>query len=125
MPRYSATVMDHFQSPRNWGKLEGADLIGVAGNPGHGGYLIIYLVVKGDRIIDIRYNSHGCGATIAAGSMLTELVLGKPVDECLEITSDDLTANLDGLPPDKRHCSFMAIAALRNALDGSRPHQAN
>ena len=117
MPRYSATVMDHFQSPRNWGKLECADLVGVAGLPGQGRFLVLHLRLKDGRIAEANYQSHGCGATIAAGSMLTELIIGRSATECRELSADDLLDALEGLPPDKRHCTRFAVDALRDALD--------
>jgi nitrogen fixation NifU-like protein len=117
MPRYSATVMDHFQSPRNWGKLDCADLVGVAGVPGRGRLLVLHLKLEAGRIAEAGYQCHGCGATIAAGSMLTELITGRSVDECREFSADDLLGALEGLPPDKRHCARFAVTVLQNVLD--------
>tara|TARA_R110002096_G_scaffold54978_1_gene141516 strand:- start:245 stop:574 length:330 start_codon:yes stop_codon:yes gene_type:complete len=108
--------MDHFQSPRNWGQLEQPDHVGVAGVPGRGRYLVLQLNVKEDRITVARFQSHGCGATIAAGSMLTVLILGRTVSDCLAITADELTSALAGLPPNKQHCAGFAVAALHNAF---------
>ena len=109
--------MDHFQSPRNLGRLDSPDFVGLFGAPGQSGYLVLHLMVEDDRISDVRFQCHNCGATIATGSMLTELILGRTVAECRELTSAELIKALDGLPPDKRHCAGLAIHALHQALE--------
>lgn len=116
MPRFSATVMDHFQSPRNQGRLEAPNLVGVAGVPGRGPYLVLHLGLNEDRITDAGFQCHGCGATIASGSMLTELVLGRTVAEAQAFDAATVLDALDGLPADKRHCAGLAVNALRQAL---------
>lgn len=117
MGRFSDIVMDHFQSPRNLGRLDSPDFVGLAGAPGQSGYLVLHLKVKGDRISAARFQCHNCGATIATGSMLTELILGRTLAECRELTSAELIEALDGLPSDKRHCAGLAIHALHQALE--------
>ncbi len=119
MSRYSTIVSEHSQSPRNEGRLEAADLVGLAGRPGEGPYLVVYLQLDGNQISRAQFQSHGCGATIASGSVLTELVTGMTVRECQSLTPDELITALDGLPPDKRHCAGFAIGALRNALSSA------
>jgi nitrogen fixation NifU-like protein len=116
MGRYSDTLMDHFTSPRNAGALEAPDATGHAGTPGRGPFLILYLRIEDNRIIAARFQTYGCGPTIACGSMLTELIVGRPTSECLELTTETLIAALDGVPPDKIHSPALAIAALRDAL---------
>lgn len=116
MSRYSDTVMDHFTSPRNWGLLQSANRIGVAGIPGQGRYLVLYLQIRQEQVVDVGFRCHGCGGTIAAGSALTEMILGKPMAECRQLSAADLLDALDGLPPDKLHCAGFAIQALQNAL---------
>jgi nitrogen fixation NifU-like protein len=118
MGKFSDTLMDHVLSPRNSGVMEAPDLTGVAGTPGRGAFLVLYLKIEGGRIAAARYRTYGCGPTIAAGSMLTELILGRTIGACLELTAEDLIEALDGVPPDKRHCPALAIGALRNALKG-------
>lgn len=114
---YSETLMEHFGSPRNNGPMPDADRMGRAGTPGRGPFLILYLKLDGPRVSAARYQSHGgCGATVAAGSVLTELVTDRPVDDCLKLTPDDLIDALDGVPPTKLHAPALAIAALRDAL---------
>lgn len=118
MPRYSATVMSHFTAPRNIGQLESPDRVGLAGRPGQGRFVVMQLMVDEERVTAARFQSHGCGATIAAGSMLTELVQGRTIDECRHLSADHLLLALGGLPADKAHCAGFALAALRNALEG-------
>ena len=115
MGKYSETMMDHVLSPRNGGVMEHPDLTGHAGTPGRGAFLILFLRVEDGRIAAAKYHMVGCGPTIACGSMLSELVLGRSIAECRELTAEDLTEALDGVPPDKVHCPAMAIAALRDA----------
>jgi nitrogen fixation NifU-like protein len=103
-------------APRNCGSIDEADLTGRAGSPGRGAFMILYLNVGDDRITAAKYHTVGCGPTIASGSMLTELIIGKAVVECRELTAENLIEALDGVPPDKLHCPALAIAALKDAL---------
>jgi len=96
------------------------DLTGHAGTPGRGAFLILFLKVQEGRIAAAKYHTHGCGPTIAAGSMLTELIVGRTIAECRKLTTDDLIAALDGVPPDKLHCPALAIGALHDALKSHR-----
>jgi nitrogen fixation NifU-like protein len=121
MGKYSETLMDHVMAPRNGGVMEAPDLTGRAGTPGRGAFLILYLKLNDDRITAARYHTYGCGPTIAAGSMLTELIVGRTIAECRGLTADDLIAALDGVPPDKLHCPALAIAALQDALSRWEP----
>ena len=116
MSRFSDTLMDHFQAPRNEGRLDSADAIGVAGVPGQGRYIVIYLRIVQGHVASARFQCHGCGVTIACGSALTELIEGRTCQECWALTPDDLTKALDGLPPDKGDRAGFAIHALREAL---------
>jgi nitrogen fixation NifU-like protein len=103
-------------APRNGGIIENADLTGHAGAHGRGAFMILYLQVHDGHITAARYHTVGCGPTIASGSMLTELIVGKPIAECRELRVDRLIEALDGVPPDKLHCPALAIAALKDAL---------
>ena len=105
--------MDHVLSPRNGGVMENPDLTGHAGTPRRGAFLILYLRVADGRIAASKYHTVGCGPTIACGSMLSELVVGRSIDDCRELTAENLIEALDGVPPDKLDCPAMAIAALR------------
>jgi nitrogen fixation NifU-like protein len=122
MGKYSETLMEHVMAPRNGGVMEAPDLTGHAGAPGRGAFLILFLKLQDDRIAVAKYHTHGCGPTIASGSILTELIVGRTIAECQELTTEDLIAALDGVPPDKLHCPALAIAALRDALRKSSDH---
>src|SRR5271156_4871555 len=123
MSKYSETMMDHALAPRNGGVLEHPDLTGHAGTPGRGAFLIPFLRLEEDRVAAAKYHTVGCGPTIACGSMLSELVVGRTIPECGELTADHLIEALDGVPPDKLHCPAMAIAALRDALSHWEPRE--
>jgi nitrogen fixation protein NifU and related proteins len=110
------TMMDHVLSPRNGGVIEHPDLTGHSGTPGKWGFLILFLRVEEGRIGAAKYHTVGCGPTVACGSMLSELVLGRSIEECRELTAEDLIVALDGVPPHKLHCPALAIGALRDAL---------
>jgi len=116
MGRYSETLTDHVMAPRNGGAIENPDLIGHAGAPGRGAFMILYLRIEDARIAAAKYHTVGCGPTIASGSMLTEMIVGRSIAECRELTVDELVNALDGVPPDKLHCPALAIAALQDAL---------
>ena len=113
---YSEKVMDHFRNPRNMGEIPNADGVGTVGNPVCGDLMNIYIKVKDNRIVDIKFKTFGCGAAIATSSMMTELVKGKTLDDALKITRKDLAESLDGLPPIKMHCSVLAVDGLSEAI---------
>jgi nitrogen fixation NifU-like protein len=118
MSRFSDILMDHFNSPRNRGRLESPDLVGVAGTVGNGPYIVLALRVCDGIVTDVKCETHGCGVTIAAGSMLTELIANRPLVECRSITVETLTQALGGVPSDKAHGPAIAVAALKSALNG-------
>jgi FeS cluster assembly scaffold protein NifU len=119
--QYSEKTLDHFRNPRNVGTLEGDDVaIGRVGNPVCGDLMEMYVQVKDDRIADIRFQTFGCGSAVATSSMITELVMGKTLDEALEVTRADVADALDGLPPVKMHCSNLAADALHDAINNWR-----
>ena len=118
---YSEKTLDHFRNPRNVGTLEGADVaIGRVGNPVCGDIMEMYLRIKDDRIVEIKFQTFGCGSAVATSSMTTELVLGMTLDEALEVTRKDVAEALDGLPPIKMHCSNLAADALHDAIKNWR-----
>ncbi len=116
MSRFSETLMDHFAAPRNVGTMDNPDRIGQAGTLGQGPFMTLYLRLDGDRICDARYRTMGCGVSIASGSALTELIIGRSILECIALTPDSVAEALDGVPPDKAHGPVLAITALRDAL---------
>ncbi len=119
--QYSEKTLDHFRNPRNVGTLEGDDVaIGRVGNPVCGDLMEMYVRVTDDRIADIKFQTFGCGSAVATSSMITELVMGKTLDEALEVTRADVADALDGLPPVKMHCSNLAADALHDAINNWR-----
>ena len=117
---YSKKVIDHFQNPRNVGEIEDPDGVGQVGNPSCGDVMYLYLKVKDNVIEDIKFKTMGCGAAIATSSMITELAMGKTLDEAEKITRQDVADALDGLPPLKLHCSNLASDALQEAIKDYR-----
>jgi FeS cluster assembly scaffold protein NifU len=123
--QYSEKVLDHFRNPRNVGTLEGDDVVwGEVGNPVCGDLMKIYLKVKDDKIVDIKFQTFGCGSAIATSSMITEMAKGKTLDEALKITRQDVADELEGLPPVKMHCSNLAADALHEAIKNYRGKKA-
>ena len=113
---YSEKVIEHFRNPRNMGEIKDADGVGTVGNPLCGDQMTIYIKVKNDRIVDIKFKTFGCAAAIATSSMITELAKGKTLEEAMKITRKDVADELDGLPPIKMHCSNLAADALHAAI---------
>jgi len=113
---YSKKVMEHFMNPKNVGIIENPDGYGKVGNPVCGDLMEIYIKVKDDIITNIKFKTFGCGSAIATSSMVTELAKGKHVDEAFKITRNDVADELDGLPPQKMHCSNLAADALQAAI---------
>ena len=113
---YSAKVMDHFENPRNLGKMENADGIGEVGNAKCGDIMKIYLKIDDGIISDVKFNTFGCASAIATSSMATELIKGQPVEKALELSNKAVVEALDGLPPAKIHCSVLAEEAVKAAV---------
>lgn len=113
---YSEKVMDHFQNPRNLGKMENADGIGEVGNAKCGDIMKMYIKVEDGIITDVKFNTFGCGSAIATSSMATELVKEKPITEAVKLTNQAVVEALDGLPTQKIHCSVLAEEAIKAAV---------
>lgn len=113
---YSEKVMDHFQNPRNLGKMEDADGIGEVGNAVCGDIMKIYIKVDNGIITDVKFNTFGCGSAIATSSMATEMIKGKKIEEALTLSNKAVVEALDGLPAHKIHCSVLAEEAVKAAV---------
>jgi nitrogen fixation NifU-like protein len=114
---YSEKVMDHFTNPRNVGEIDDADGIGEEGNPVCGDAMKIFIKVKDDVITDVKFKTFGCASAIAVSSMVTEMAMGKTIEEASKITKASLADALDGLPPQKMHCSNLGADALHKAIE--------
>jgi nitrogen fixation NifU-like protein len=123
---YSDKVLDHYEHPRNVGSLDKADPsvgTGIVGAPECGDVMKLQIQVEGDRIVDAKFKTFGCGSAIASSSLATEWVKGKTVDEALTIRNTDIVQELS-LPPVKIHCSVLAEDAIRAALNDWKSKQA-
>ena len=120
---YSEKVMDHFAHPRNVGEIEDANAVGEVGNAKCGDIMKIYMDIEDNIIKDVKFKTFGCGAAIATSSMATEMVKGKTVDEALELTNKAVMEALDGLPPEKIHCSVLAEEAIASAIKDYKKRQ--
>ena len=116
MALYSEKVMDHFMNPRNVGVIDDASGVGEVGNAKCGDIMKIYLKIENDILVDVKFETFGCGSAIASSSMATEMIMGKSIHEALELTNKAVAEALDGLPVHKMHCSVLAEEAIKSAL---------
>lgn len=116
MFQYSEKVMDHFMNPRNVGEIKHPDGQATVGNPICGDLMTFYIKVDGNRIVDIKFKTFGCGAAIAVASMVSEMAKGKTLKEALKITNKKVAEELGGLPKNKLHCSNLGADALHKAI---------
>jgi nitrogen fixation NifU-like protein len=123
MPIYSEKVMDHFMHPRNVGEIENPDGVGEEGNPVCGDMMTFYIKVKDNRLEDVKFKTFGCGAAIAVSSMVSEMAMGKTIEEALKITPAAVAAELEGLPKNKFHCSNLGAQALHKAIEDYQSKQ--
>jgi len=114
---YSDKVIEHFTNPRNVGEIENPDGVGEIGNPVCGDIMKLFIKVKNDHIVDVKFKTFGCGAAIATSSMITELVKNKTLEEAEKISRKTVADALDGLPKNKLHCSNLAADALHKAIE--------
>ena len=116
MALYNDIVMEHFLNPKNVGEMENPDGTGVYGSPVCGDMMQIQIKVENDVITDAKFKTFGCGSAIASSSMATSMIIGKTVEEALEVTNKHIIDDLGGLPPVKVHCSVLADRAIKNAI---------
>ena len=116
MPIYSDKVMDHFMNPRNVGEIENPDGVGEEGNPVCGDLMTFHIKVKDDRLEDVKFKTFGCGAAIAVSSIVSEMAMGKTLEEAKKITPRAVADELEGLPKNKFHCSNLGAQALNKAI---------
>ena len=115
---YTEKVLDHFSNPRNMGEVEGANGVGMVGNAKCGDIMQMFIKVNDDGIIeDVGFKTFGCGAAIATSSMATEMIKGKTVEEALRLSNAAVVEALEGLPPQKIHCSVLAEEAVKAAVE--------
>ena len=113
--RYSATLLDHFLNPRNAGMMRDPDGTGEEEYEGCGDLTRFFVRVHDGRAVEIRFQTYGCGPTIAAASMASELARGRAVDDLCRLKAQDIEAALEGLPEDRKHAADVAAGALRAA----------
>ena len=116
MALYSEKVMDHFRNPRNVGVIEDADGIGEVGNAVCGDIMKIYLKLNNGIIVDVKFETFGCGSAIASSSMATEMIKNKSIFDALSLTNKAVAEALDGLPKHKMHCSVLAEETIKKAV---------
>ena len=112
MPVYTEKVMEHFMNPRNVGEIEDPDGVGEIGNPVCGDMMTFYIKVKDNHLADVKFKTFGCGAAIAVSSMVSEMAIGKMLEEAKKITPQIVADELDGL-----HCSNLGAQALNKAIE--------
>jgi nitrogen fixation NifU-like protein len=120
MTLFSDTVMEHFLHPRNVGNIEYPDGVGSVGSATCGDMITFAITVRDDRIADVKFKTFGCGAAIAVSSMVSEMAMGKRLDDALRITNEMVAEELGGLPANKMHCSNLGADALHRAIEDYR-----
>ena len=113
---YNEKVREAFANPKNVGFIEDADGVGKVGNPTCGDIMEISLKIKDNVIVDAKFRTFGCAAAIATSSTATEMVKGMTIDEALKLTNSQVVEELEGLPPQKIHCSVLAEEAIKEAI---------
>jgi len=114
---YTDKVMDHFQNPRNVGVIKEADGTGQVGNPVCGDMMTFTIKVKDNKLEDVKFQTFGCGAAIAVSSIVSEMAMGKTLEEAMKITNESVAKELGGLPKNKLHCSNLGADALHAAIE--------
>ncbi|AIF70175.1 hypothetical protein PAP_08975 [Palaeococcus pacificus DY20341] len=113
---YSRKVLQYFLHPKNVGEIENPSVTAKAGSPACGDMIKLYLKIEDEKIVDAKFRSYGCAANIATASVLTEMIIGKSIDDAKKIKFKDIVAELGGLPQIKHHCAVLAAEGLKQAL---------
>ena len=122
---YNQKVLDAFANPQNVGVIENADGEGMVGNATCSDIMKITLKIENDVIVDAKFQTFGCAAAIATSSTATQMIIGMTVDEALQVTNAKVVEYLEGLPPQKIHCSVLAEEAIKKAIEDYRAKQQN
>ncbi|MBO5866516.1 MAG: Fe-S cluster assembly scaffold protein NifU [Clostridia bacterium] len=117
---YNQKVMEAFANPKNVGVIENASGEGTVGNASCGDIMKITLKIENDVIVDAKFQTFGCAAAIATSSTATDMIIGMTVDEALQVTNAKVVEVLEGLPPQKLHCSVLAEEAIKKAIEDYR-----
>ncbi len=120
---YNEKVLEVFANPKNVGVIENADGEGMVGNPACGDIMKITLKIENDIIVDAKFQTFGCTAAIATSSTATEMIKGRTVEDALKLTNAEVVEYLQGLPPQKIHCSVLAEEAIKKAIEDYRSKQ--
>ena len=115
--QYTEKVMQHFMNPQNVGVIENPDGYGKVGYPSCGDIMEIFIKVDNDKISDVKFRTFGCASAIASSSISTDMIIGKTVDEALQVTNKAVVDALGGLPAVKMHCSVLAEEAIKMAIE--------
>ena len=113
---YTEKLLDHFVNPRNVGEIPEAHGVGMVGDPACGDFMKVWIKVDGNVIVDAKFKCQGCPASIATGSIMTEMTIGKNLDEAMELSDEQIAEALGGMPDHKLHCSNLGAEALHAAI---------
>ena len=122
---YNEKVMQAFQNPQNVGEVENYNAIGTVGNENCGDIIQITMLIEDGIIKDAKFKTFGCAAAVASSSTATAMIIGKTIDEALKIKNSDVIESLEGLPPQKIHCSVLAEEAIKLAIEDYYSRQGN
>ena len=117
---YNQKIIETLSNPKNVGEIANPDGVGTVGNASCGDIMQMFLKIENDIIVDAKFKTFGCGAAIASSSVATQLIIGKNIEEALKVTNADVVETLEGLPPQKIHCSVLAEEAIAEAIKDYR-----
>jgi len=120
---YNEKVMEAFKNPKNVGEVENYDGIGTVGNATCGDIMQITIKVENNVIVDAKFKTFGCAAAVATSSTATDMIIGMTIEEALTVTNKKVVETLEGLPPQKIHCSVLAEEAIKKAIEDYKSKQ--